>query len=198
MSSSLVIDLFAEDRAHEEFLVPLIERVAEEANRPARVHPRAARGGHGKALNELRAYEIAVRKRQYGAARPDVLVAAIDANCATYSVKRDEVLAAAGDLRDICVPACPDPHIERWYLADRQSFHEIVGITPAVPASKCDRDFYKNLLADSVLRAGHPPTLGGVEFAGELVEAMDLYRARKAENSLKHFIDQLQSKLQQL
>ena len=36
---------------------------------------------------------------------------------------------------------------------------------------------------------GHPPTLGGIEFAAELVGEMDLYRAGENEPSLQHFID---------
>jgi hypothetical protein len=38
-------------------------------------------------------------------------------------------------------------------------------------------------------------TLGGIEFAEEIVECMDLYRAGKDEPSLKHFIDELRSAL---
>lgn len=40
-----------------------------------------------------------------------------------------------------------------------------------------------------MIDAGYPPTLGGIEFAREIVQAMDLYRAKKTDRSLKHFID---------
>ena len=39
------------------------------------------------------------------------------------------------------------------------------------------------------MEAGYPPTLGGIEFAREIVQVMDLFRAGKADRSLKHFID---------
>jgi len=46
------------------------------------------------------------------------------------------------------------------------------------------------MLAEAVADAGHPATLGGIEFARELVDAMNFYRAAKADSSLKHFLDE--------
>lgn len=60
---------------------------------------------------------------------------------------------------------------------------------PKVGRKKCERHRYKTVLARAIVEAGHPPTLGGIEFAREIVEAMDLYRAGRAEASLKHFVD---------
>ena len=54
---------------------------------------------------------------------------------------------------------------------------------------KCERGFYKGVLAKAVRDGGHPPTLGGIEFASEIVAAMDLFRAGKTESSLKHFLE---------
>ena len=36
------------------------------------------------------------------------------------------------DFYGLLVAACPDPHIERWFLADPPSFHEVVGHWPVV------------------------------------------------------------------
>ena len=47
----------------------------------------------------------------------------------------------------------------------------------------------------AVREAGHPPTLGGLEFAQELVGAMDLYRASKNDHSLGAFVNDLRGKL---
>lgn len=94
--------------------------------------------------------------------------------------------------------ACPDPHVERWYLADPESFKEVVGHQPTIGKKKCVRDYYKNALANAVRKAGHPATLGGIEFAQELVERMDLYRAGKNERSLKAFVDDLRGRLRTL
>lgn len=123
---------------------------------------------------------------------PDLLVVAIDANCESYTAARKKVQDALVDeFRDRTVAACPDPHVERWYLADLEAFHAVVGITPKVRKDKCDRDYYKSVLASSVADAGHPPTLGGLEFARELAEALDYFRAGKADASLKHFLEEV-------
>jgi hypothetical protein len=96
------------------------------------------------------------------------------------------------------VAACPDPHVERWYLDDPDSFHKVVGYHPIVGREKCIRDHYKKLLADAVRQGGHPPTLGGIEFADELIANMDLYRAGQNDSSLKNFIDELRAKLKNI
>ena len=97
-------------------------------------------------------------------------------------------------LKPRTVIACPEPHIERWYLADPESFRTVVGFRPNPGRKKCDRGRYKQMLAQAVVKGGFPPTLGGVEFAPDIVDAMDLYRAGRAEHSLKDF----QTRLTQL
>jgi hypothetical protein len=67
----------------------------------------------------------------------------------------------------------------------------VVGVTPSLKQQKCERDYYKNLLSQAVVNAGHPATLGGIEFARELVDGMSYYRAGRADSSLKHFIEKL-------
>ena len=198
MSDVLSIDLFAEDRAHEELLKPLIERIAAERGRPVVVRVRSARGGHGEAMEEFKLYQRRLTKLRPRPA-PDLVIVAIDTNCDSFTETRNAITRAARPLvRTRLVPACPDPHIERWYLADLQGFHRAVGTTPSVPKDKCERDFYKRILAQAVIAAGHPATLGGIEFAHEIVEAMDLFRSGKSESSLKHFIDDLTEGLQRL
>lgn len=93
------------------------------------------------------------------------------------------------------VVACPDPHVERWYMADPASFSEVVGMQVRPGKKKCDRGQYKDALARAVRAGGHPTTLGGVEFGTDLVEAMDVYRGGKNEKSLKHFVDGLRAQL---
>ena len=194
MSEPLSIDLFVEDRAHEDFLRPLLLRLAAESAKIVSVRIRIARGGHPRALAELVSYQRVVEKG--GLPAPDLLVVAVDANCKTFAKARTAVTAEVRpEFTDRAIIACPDPHIERWYLADPQSFREVVGVRPRVRKRKCERSLYKNTLADAVVEAGHPPTLGGIEFAAELVEAMDLYRAGKAERSLKHFLDDATAQL---
>ena len=53
-------------------------------------------------------------------------------------------------------------------------------------ASRTDDGMFESLVLRGLI---HPVTLGGVEFALELVEAMDLYRAGRNDPSLKAFLD---------
>ena len=157
----------------------------------------ARRGGHGRAIAELKLYQRATLKKS-DAALPDLLVIAIDANCASYTEARKQISEALlEEFRDLTVYACPDPHIERWYMADLEGFHKAVGITPPLPKQKCGRDVWKAALAKAVIDAGHPPTLGGIEFARELVEAMDFFRAGKSDQPLKHFLEETRMRLTQ-
>jgi hypothetical protein len=78
----MVIDLFVEDRAHEEFLRALLYRLAREEKTSVIVHVRSARGGHGRALTELSLYQQSIVKSAGDLLRPDMLVVAIDANYA--------------------------------------------------------------------------------------------------------------------
>ena len=198
MSRPLTIDLFVEDRAHEAFIGALVRRVVQEEEIKARVRVRSARGGHGHALYELRTYLRMVEKGVLENP-PELVVAAIDGNCSTPVKKKAEIEdAAQGRVGEWLVAACPDPHIERWFLADPDSFHEIVGHRPRVGRKKCERNHYKRLLSDSIRRGGHPSTLGGIEFAVELVDGMDLFRAGKADSSLRGFVDDLRAKLRGL
>ncbi len=196
MADAIQIDLFAEDQAHEELLRALLERMAREQHRPARVRVRSARGGHGRAIQELKLYQRSMLKGVSGSTLPDLLVVAIDGNCKSYTDTLKEIKEALQDeFRDRTVGACPDPHIERWYLADLDAFQQVVGVRPSIGKQKCERDVYKRLLAKAVVDAGHPATLGGIEFARELAEAMDYFRAGKSENALKHFLDETEGRL---
>lgn len=196
MSDPFTVDLFVEDRAHEAFLVPLIERIAAQEGLAVAVRVRSARGGHGRALQELKLYQRLVEKGVAGAGLPDVLVAAVDGNCSKWANRRDEIRAVvrAPFLQQL-VTACPDPHIERWYLADPEAFLQVVGSRPSLGKTKCERDYYKKALADAVREGGHPPTLGGIELARELAWELDLYRAGRAERSLKAFVEELRAAL---
>jgi predicted ATPase len=71
----------------------------------------------------------------------------------------------------------------------------VVGQHPGLGGSKCARDHYKRSLARAIRDAGHPLTLVGIEFAQELVDRIDLYRAGKNDGSLKAFVDDLRAKL---
>ena len=143
MNKHLNLDLFVEDRAHEALLEPLLLRVAREEGIHVVPQVRTSRGGHARAIREFKAYQHLVEKRVFGRGMPDLLVVAIDGNCETFTQKKTEIArAATEDFRHMLVAACPDPHIERWFLADPDSFHEVVGYRPAVGSAQCERDDY--------------------------------------------------------
>ncbi len=199
MSDPVVVDLFVEDRAHEEFLKPLMVRIAREEGVAVAVRIRSARGGHGRAVEEFRLYQMLVERGASAAPSPDLVIVGIDGNCTTLAKKREEIRSAASTpFSDRLVVACPDPHVERWYLADPDSFHAVVGHRPTLGKKKCTRDHYKDALAKAVRQAGHPATLGGIEFAREIVERVEWYRAGKNDKSLKTFIDDLRGSLRRL
>ncbi|MBI2833273.1 MAG: hypothetical protein HYX76_02470 [Acidobacteria bacterium] len=196
MSSPLTVDVFVEDHAHEAFLVPMLERIAREENLVASPRVRSARGGHSRAIAELKLYQQVVERGTPGLALPDLLLAGIDGNCSTFAKAKKTIQGAThAPFSHRLVVASPDPHVERWYLADPDSFRAVVGRGPSIGRKKCERDYYKNVLAKAVRQAGHPVMLGGTEFARELVDNMDLYRAGKNDRSLKAFVDDLRSTL---
>ena len=191
----MLLDLFAEDHAHESLIGPLVKRIAQEEGVEATCRTRSARGGHPRAIKEFRLYQEYMDASPW-TPTPDLIVVAIDTNCVGFVQKRNEIQdATQQNYRHKVVPACPDPHVERWFLADPTSFEAVVGARPSLASQKCQRDHYKSLLSATIRNGGHPPTLGGTEFAPELVEGMDLYRAGKTDSSLKAFIDDLRAAL---
>ncbi len=109
MSKVLRIDLFAEDRAHEEFLKPLIQRLAREEKCEIRLAVRSARGGHGRAIEEFKAYQRIISAGHSELQRPDVVCVAIDANCHRWTDRREEIArAVTEDFKDRVILACPD------------------------------------------------------------------------------------------
>lgn len=192
------IELFAEDRAMQDILSALVLRIAREAGLTVRIAARCAGGGHSRALDELRAFQLAVREGQPGISR-GVLVVGRDANCVGHQAALRSVQERLDPAMFLGTAiACPDPHIERWLMADPETFCQVVGVDPRPGRRKCERSAYKALLAQAIIRGGHPPTLNGIEFASELVGAMNLYRAGKNEPSLGHFIEQLKAVFGQL
>jgi hypothetical protein len=190
----VLVDLLAEDVAHERLLRSLIGRLAREAHINVDIRVRAARGGRPRVMEELELYQRSIARGV--ASRPSLLIVAIDSNCTPYVRARGQIERRIQPaFRDITLIACPDPHVERWYVADPVSFAQAVGRQPRLGKRKCDRDRYKRILAEAVSSAGHPVLLGGIEFADELIEHMDLYRAGKNEKSFKRFIDDLRSRL---
>ncbi|MBI5489030.1 MAG: DUF4276 family protein [Deltaproteobacteria bacterium] len=191
-SASTCVEVFCEDVAHERFLDTLVRRLGAEEGIGIVSRLRCARGGHGRVLEELTAF---LRASQTS---PELLVVAIDANCNRWNPARraiEDVIDRSRFPRHVV--ACPDPHIERWLLADPTSLHRVLGAKANPGRRKCARDHYKNVLRRALNAAGHRVTLDGAEFAAEIVASMDLFRAGKAEPSLGHCIDDLRQTLRE-
>ena len=190
MSEGLLVDLFVEDRAHEELVGAIVRRIARAENRQIQLRVRAARGGYPRVLSELDLYQKLVLKGLAGMSLPDVLVIAADANCHGLAARKKAIRRRLEKaFRGRTVLAVPDPHVERWYLSDRQAFKQVVGVQPPAERRKCERGRYKRILAQAVRDGGNPAILGGIEFAKELAESMDFYRAGRAEPGLRQFVN---------
>jgi len=193
----ITVGLFAEDRGHAEFVDALVKRIGREEGRSPEIRVISGAGGHRRALSEFKVSQRSIIDSV--GSMPSLVVVVVDANCTRWNEARG-VLRTAVD-RDLASPviiACPDPHVERWYLADPQSFHQVVGASVPVERRKCERDRYKAQLRDAVKPGGNIRTLGGIEFAKELVDAMDLYRAGQNDASLRAFIDETRAELRQI
>ncbi len=127
---------------------------------------------------------------------PDLLVLIIDANCGDWQEVRSSLSAAIDQsVFPRSVVGCPDPHIERWCMADPVSFKQTIGVQPPVDPGKCERDLYKRLLRAALTDAGQPIVANAMEFAPELISAADLFRAAKTQRSLGAFVADLRTAL---
>jgi len=128
---------------------------------------------------------------------PDLLILMIDANCKGWTNARRDL---EGSINSQLFPrfaiGCPDPHVERWCLADPQAIQEVLGTQGPSDPGKCERHFYKSLLRKTILQAGQPILTTEMEYAPDLISAMDLFRAGRNQPSLKHFVDEIRSALQ--
>lgn len=66
----------------------------------------------------------------------------------------------------------------------------------SAPGQKCERNLYKRLLIEAVRQTGINPPLGGIEYAEELVNAMDLERLERTEESLGKLLKSLRKQFQ--
>ena len=186
------IALFVEDRAHREVIGALVSRVAADHEVEVRLDWRSATGGHGRVAQTLRSF-LAEWDRRSGmepeAGRPDLIVAATDANCQGYTRRANEIRPEGSPVETIL--AIPDPHIERWLLLDGAAVKSVLGRGCDAPDQKCARGRYKAMLVRVVQDAGVEPLFGGIEFAAEIVREMDLTEAVRHDRSLGRFLDHL-------
>jgi len=175
-----------------------VERLAGDVGLRPIVQAPSARGGHGRALAEFELWQQSFLK-QTTQGLPDVLVLVIDANCSGWNVAHGQLEAAIDEgVIPHHVVGCPDPHVERWYIADPAAFQRVVGVQPGRDQGKCERNVYKRLVEDAVRTAGVPLLTGTADLAPDLVEEIDLFQAGKNQPSLGHFVSDLRGVLRRL
>jgi hypothetical protein len=194
------IVLYCEDSGHEQFARALLNRVAKELGLRTDIRTLSGRGGHGKALTEFKAWQRAITSGGgIGFEIPDLLVLMIDANCHGWAHMRRELEESIQEgIFPRCAIGCPDPHVERWCFADPGAVLDVLGVSAPPDPGKCERLLYKKLLRETIREAGQPILTTEMEYAPDLVKAMDLFRAGRNQPSLKHFIDEVRSALQNL
>jgi hypothetical protein len=189
------VTLFVEDFGHQVFLMALLDRLAEVHGIEIEIKPRSLRGGRGKALKELKQF---VRDLQGNREEvPELLVVGLDANCKNHMECRREIYEVIQEFNYMAVVAMPKPHIERWLLIDSVAFKTVLGKGCSPPDRKCERDRFKELLRSAVREAGRSPLLGGMEYAEDIVHAMDLERMEQMEPSLGKAIRELNTKFKE-
>jgi len=116
---------------------------------------------------------------------------ATDANCMGLA-ERTKMIGAVTEkvgVRIVC--AIPDPHIERWLLVDSAAFKAVFGRGCNAPDQKCERARYKKMLIGAIRESGITPSLGGIEYAEDIVNEMDLDRVARNDDSLRRLLGDL-------
>ncbi len=184
------ISLFVEDAVHEDFLVALIQRVANAYNIEIRIKVSSVRGGHEAVITELSQYQ---QDLQHDAEDlPDIIIVGTDSNSKGFLQREKEINQSISSLADRVISMTPQPHIERWLLLDSEAFKKVFGNDCSVPKRKCDRERYKRLLLQAIRDAGVIPLLGGTEYTSDLVNAMDLQHLEHSDRSFRRFFRALQ------
>lgn len=183
------IALFVEDYAHQQVIGALVCRMALEYNIPIRLDWRNTVGGHGKVIAELDDY-LRDLKRQ-GSPWPDLIIVATDANCKGLNERTREIIPQ--DAPAPIILAIPDPHIERWLLLDGAAFRAVLGKGCDAPDQKCARNRYKQLLIEAIYATGTTPRIGGIEYAEDIIQKININRAARADRSFNRFVTDLRN-----
>lgn len=167
------VALFCEDSFHEKFVQALLARLSFEYGAGARPRLLSGRGG----LPTLhREFKKVLRDIDRGRlSRPDAIIVVADGNCKEYTDRKELFDNAARhypSLLGLVSYAIPEPHIERWMLVDPDAFRSVFRRGCTLPALKCSKDEYKNLLRREIRKSGIIAPLGGEEFAEDIVSEL--------------------------
>jgi hypothetical protein len=193
MADRLVIDVFCEDSGHETFLRNLIKVLAGSVSIPTpelRLH--SGRGGHGRAIHSLKAWQRAVRDghQPHG----DALLVMIDANSTGWRPMLRQIQEAVDpSLYPSVMIACPDPHVEVWCIADPEAFQSLFSAPVPQPPSRSGRLVYKRWLSDALEQAGVPVLTDPMEICLDLLPVMDMVKACRNDDALNHLISEIRA-----
>lgn len=190
MTADFDVVLFAEDLAQERFLVALVVKVASELGLDEnRMHftVRNAAGGKGRAMSS---YKNFIRDFALLRANTAIVIVALDSDCRPRHQVAQEVAeyAARAGYAGPVVAAVAVPHIEKWYVLDREAFRQATGgaTLPNLP-ERCEPDYYKQAIVDVLKESGIAAPLGASSYAEEYVAALDIEAARQRESSFNAF-----------
>ncbi len=178
------VALFVEDFAHQQVIDAILERLAAEYSLELDLQWRSAVRGFGRVVDEFKRYVHDLETQVE--TTPDLIIVATDANCKGLQQRSRELRQE--NSRAPIIQAIPDPHIERWLLLDGAAFKAVFDKGCDAPDLKCDRNRYKQLLTSAIREAGINPSLGGIEFADDIVKNMNFNRAAQSDDSFRKFI----------
>lgn len=189
--------LFCEDLGHESFVRALLRRLRQDEHLSVNLEVRSSRGGLGRGVAELRAWQRAVRAQ---GGLPDLLLVLLDANSDGPATRRRQIQEVLDpSLFPRVAVGTPDPYIERWYFADEEAFQIVAGVRPpGTRELKSNRLAWKAALRRAIDDAGGFLLNDIADLAPEILERMDLYAAAKAEPTLNQFLSELRSALRSL
>lgn len=188
------ISLFVEDTVHEDFLVVLVQRVANAYNIEINVKVSRVRGGHENVIAELGQYQQDLQHNDEDL--PDLIIVGTDSNGKGFLQREKEIHQAIPNLVDRVISMIPKPHIERWLLLDSEAFKKVFGGDCSVPNRKYDRSRYKHLLLQAIRDAGVVPLLGGIEYMADFANAMNLQHMEQRDRSFRRFFRALQQRFE--
>lgn len=183
------VTLFCEDSFHEKFIGAVLTRFRKEQRISVNARFLSSQGGLPRIQGEFRDFLRDLSKENTSV--PDAIIVVVDANCKGYNERKRAmhgIVASYPAFEPLISYAIPDPHIERWMLADPQAFRTVFGRGCTVPAVKCAKDEYKRLLREEIRQSGIEAPLGGEEYAEDIVQAMDLAHVEGNEPSLGLFL----------
>lgn len=193
MANRLVVDVFCEDSGHETFIRHLIKVISHSTGiSTPELRTHCARGGHGRAIASLQAWQRALRTGRQP--RGDALLVLIDANSTGWRPMLRQVQEAVdASLYPTVLIGCPDPHVEVWCTADPEAFQALFSVPVPQAPTRSGRLVYKQWLADVLDQAGVLVLTDPMEICLDLLPKMDMAKACRSSDSLGHLVSELRA-----